>query len=129
MSLDGILFWVGGAALLLVLLQSGQRGQVIFSVLASFLLAALIAHQLYPVPLSIIPMAAPIILGTAFYILAAKAVQGPSHGAWMTVPLYANVLPIDWITLGCGGVMIGFWLSSRIHETRYLEQQEEEREE
>jgi hypothetical protein len=114
-----------GALLLLVLLQSSQRGQVIFAVLVSFSLAALIAHQLYPVPLSLIPMAAPIILGSAFYILAATAVQGASHGAWMTVPLYANVLPIDWITLGCGGVMIGFWISSRIHENRYLEQQEE----
>ncbi len=113
------------AVLLLIFLQSGQRGQVIYSVLVSFTLAALIAHQAYPVPFSVIPLAAPILLGSAFYILAAAAIKDVSHGAWMTVPLYANVLPIDWITLGCGGVMLGFWISSRVHENRYLELQEE----
>jgi hypothetical protein len=112
------------AILLLVFLQSGQRGQIIYAVFVSFSVATVIAHQLYPIPLSIIPLAAPIILGSAFYILAATAVPGASHGTWMSVPLYANVLPIDWITLGCGGVMAGFWFSSRIHENRYLEQLE-----
>jgi hypothetical protein len=34
---------------------------------------------------------------------------------------YAYALPIDWMTVGEGGALLGYWVSQRIHEIRHFE--------
>ena len=38
--------------------------------------------------------------------------------------MYARVLPIDWLTFGIGGGLLGHWLSSRMHEAKHIEEKE-----
>lgn len=110
--------------LLVVLMQSSDRGQNLFAMLASFTLGILIAHQVLPVPNSLFCWAMPIPAGILFYLLASfTSVPGPKQ-AWMDVHHYAQALPIDWITVGSGGAVLGFWISERIHEMRHFEKQQ-----
>jgi hypothetical protein len=110
--------------LLLVIMQSSQRGQVLFSLLVSFTLAVLIAQKLMPSPYSEVFFAMPIIVGMFFYALASVASVGESVQDWINVPHYARVLPIDWLTAGCGGAAIGYWICQRVNESAYFESQE-----
>ncbi|MFP4053558.1 MAG: hypothetical protein ACLFV7_06825 [Phycisphaerae bacterium] len=114
-------------ALLMLLMQSDARGQVLFALLGSFTLGAAIAHQAYPTRLvgAILPL--PVLVGIAFYLLGMFASGGPhgAHNAWLRVPNYAYALPLDWITAGVGGAGLGFWISSRIHELRHMEKREQ----
>ena len=120
LALSGVI----AAVLVLLLLRSSDRGQILFALLAACLIGSLIAHQTFPTHHSVALWIMPLILALGFYALsAATAMRGP--GAWMHLPHYARALPVDWLTAGCGGALIGFWLSERICELRHLEQQEE----
>ncbi len=114
-------------ALLMLLMQSDARGQVLFALLGSFTLAAAIAHQAYPTRLVGGILLLPIVIGIGFYLLGMFASGSPegTHNAWMRVPTYAHALPLDWITAGVGGAGLGFWISSRIHELRHMEKKEQ----
>ncbi len=108
-------------ALILValLMRSTARGQVIFAVVAGSFLAVLIAHQLFPTPFSAVAWLTPLLAGVILYAVSAYTSSSvpPSD-----VPLYASALPIDWLTAGGGGGMLGFWVSSRIFEARHFEE-------
>jgi hypothetical protein len=110
-----------GMALVLVFLQSGDRGQVIFALVAGLALAVMAADRLCPVSHSgyflLMPMAAAVL----FYLLGWVSSAGASAGNWTAVPLYARVLPIDWLTAGCGGASLGYWISQRATESRQFE--------
>jgi len=122
---------------LLLLMQSPERGQGLFALIASFLLGGLVAHQRFPVPYSVVAILMAAGTGAAFYATAAISsfAQGPN--AWMFAPVhsgpnmlpYAAALPIDWVAAGGGGAVIGFWISERIHEHRYLIDENDEPEE
>lgn len=109
--------------LVVLLMRSTARGQVIFAVAAGSFLAVLIAHQLFPTPFSAIAWLTPLLAGVIIYAVSAytsSSVQAAD------VPLYASALPIDWLTVGGGGAMLGFWVSSRIFEARHFEKFEAE---
>ncbi len=112
-------------ALILVslLMRSQARGQVIFAVLAGTFLAVLIAHQLFPTPFSVVAWLTPLLTGIILYAFSAYTSSSVQP---VDVPLYANALPIDWLTVGGGGAMLGFWVSSRIFEARHFEKYEAE---
>jgi hypothetical protein len=110
--------------LLVLLLRSPDRGQIIFAVFASFALGFLIAHQFLPAALPLVAWVVPLIVGAGFYVLAAVQVGAVPPEKWMTVPAYARVLPVDWLTAGGGGALLGYLISSRIHEARHLDEQE-----
>jgi hypothetical protein len=107
--------------LLVVLLQSAERGQVLFSLVASFALAVLVAHQAFPVRNGSFLWLVPVVAGVVFYAMAWRAAP---DGAleWSAIRLYARALPVDWLAAGGGGALLGYWLSERIHEARHLEQ-------
>ncbi|MFA6133211.1 MAG: hypothetical protein WC869_04255 [Phycisphaerae bacterium] len=107
--------------LLLILLQSDQRGQAIFALVASFTLAVLIAHRSMPAPFSVVFLAGPLLAGIFLYILASVASIGTRVEDWVMVPLYARALPIDWLSAGGAGAALGFWLSERGNEAQFLE--------
>ena len=106
-----------------LLMRSQARGQVIFAVIAGSFLAVLIAHQLFPTPFSVVAWLSPLLAGLLIYAFSAQASASGQPG---NIPLYANALPIDWLTGGGGGGMLGFWVSSRIFEARHFEKFEAE---
>lgn len=111
-----IMFWI--------LLQSAERGQILFAVLTSVALGALVAHQMLPSSHSMLVWTIPFIVGIFVYGLCSGMSLGDSPRAWTAVPLRARVLPIDWLTAGGGGAFLGCWLSARIHEMRFIEKHE-----
>lgn len=113
---------------LLLVMRSTERGQVLFALVASFLVAGLVAHQRFPVPYTIVGVLMASVTAVVFYTMAAMSAIGSGPRAWMLLPTYANALPIDWLTAGGGGGVIGFWISERIHELRYVEQHQQDQE-
>jgi len=111
--------------LLLLLMRSSDRGQILFALLVSFFLGSLVSHQKFPCRLSALCWLMPVILGVCFYALGAASSVGPGPRGWIEIDYYARALPIDWITAGGGGSMLGCWASSRIHQMRHIERQEQ----
>ncbi len=114
-----------GVILLLLLMRSPERGQIIFALLASFSIAAVVAHQVFPTPYSVVVWVVPLVSAVGFYVLAAVS-AGNGNWVWMDMGNYARALPVDWLTAGCGGAIIGYWISERIHELRHIERSEEQ---
>jgi hypothetical protein len=108
--------------LVFVLMQSALRGQIVFALFGSFVLGVAIAHQLFPAPCGMAAWLLPVVVGILYYVLGIVWV---GQGGWMEMRPQAQGLPIDWIAAGGGGAMLGYWISARIHEARYLEQEEE----
>ncbi|MGB2823171.1 MAG: hypothetical protein WBF17_19460 [Phycisphaerae bacterium] len=104
-----------------MLAQSAERGQLLFALLAGCFLATLIAYQVFPTRLSLPAWAAPITAAVGYYVLAAVGALSTGQGAWMAVDVCRQALPIDWMTAGVGGGMLGYWVSSRTHESKFLE--------
>lgn len=115
-----------GLAAVAVLLQSAHRGQVLFALLASFAVAAWLANRLLPAPHVEAYLLAPLVAAVLFYALASVASYGSQPEAWANVPLYARALPIDWLTAGCGGAMLGCWIGQRMEDAKLLDQAEEQ---
>jgi hypothetical protein len=110
--------------LLLLLCRSDQRGQLLFAVGGGFLLAVVLAGMLFPTRLVAVLIPLPLLVGAGYYIHAMVVTPSGLH-AWSRVPLPARVLPIDWLSAGVGGVLLGFWISSRLRETKYFEAQQD----
>jgi hypothetical protein len=116
-------------AVILLLMRSAQRGQILFAVFVGSFVALFLSHQAFPTSLTPVAWAVPMLVGIGFYVLAAFAVGGPGAsyggaagpGAWADVPFYAQVLPVDWLTGGGGGGLLGYWLSCRVQELRHIE--------
>lgn len=107
--------------LLLVLLQSSERGQVIAGIFISFVVAVLASHQKFPTPFAFVAWSAPMLTAILFYILSAATVVDSSAVATGRLHAYALGLPVDWMTAGGAGAVLGFWVSERIHELRHIE--------
>lgn len=112
--------------LVLVMIRSSDRGQIVFAVAVSSLLASLIAYHVFSVPTSIVALVIPLIVGLALYVLAAFSVISGDPPAWSDVQPYAQTLPIDWLTAGCAGSLVGYLMSRRILEGRYLYKDEDQ---
>jgi hypothetical protein len=108
-----------------MLFRSSQTGQIAFALAGSFFLAALIAHQVFPVPMTWPFWAPPLLLavvalgsGTGVSEVAGQA-GGPEWFRSLMVarglPVRA-ALPIHWLSMGVGGAIGGLWLSRRLHE-------------
>lgn len=108
---------------MMIFVRSPDRGQVLFGLVAGFALGTLTAHQLAPARLSTLYLLGPAIVGSAVYVLAMATPLADAPNAWTQVRVISRVLPIDWLSAGCGGAALGYWMSSRIHESRRLERQ------
>ncbi len=113
-------------ALALVMIRSSDRGQIVFAVAVSSLAASLIAYHAFSVPTSIVAFAMPITAGLALYILSTFFAISGDPPAWADVPFYAQVLPVDWLTAGCAGSLVGYLTSVRIIEGRFLYRDEDQ---
>ncbi|KPK85742.1 MAG: hypothetical protein AMJ81_02935 [Phycisphaerae bacterium SM23_33] len=111
------------AALILLALtfRSPERGQIAFALVASFLLAALAAHQMFPVRSAAPFWLGPLLMGAAVLALGTLGASDPGPAWYHAIrgatgmPLRA-ASPLHWLGLGCGGAVAGFWLSRRIHD-------------
>jgi hypothetical protein len=114
------------AGMVWMLARSADRGQLLFALTAGNFLASLIAYQAFPSRLSWAAWAAPVATGVGFYVLAAVGAPQAGQSAWMAVDACYQALPIDWVTAGLGGSILGYWVSSRMHEAKFLDRCEEE---
>ena len=107
--------------LLLILMRSGQRGQVLFAIFFSTMLGMMVIQKLLPTPWLPVAWIMPLLVGLIFSMLSATAVIGDDTLAWLGVPLYGLALPIDWVAGGGAGAMVGYWTSTRVHELQIIE--------
>ncbi|MFP4356756.1 MAG: hypothetical protein ACLFUJ_16725 [Phycisphaerae bacterium] len=107
-----------------ILARSDQRGQILFAIGAGFFLAVLIGNLMFPTRMFAAFALLPILVGMGHYLHATTAVVH-TFGGWAQLPISARALPIDWATLGSGGALAGFWVSSRIREAKWFEKQQE----
>ena len=111
---------------LFLLAQSADRGQVLFAVGAAGLLASMGATMAFPTRLYLPMVVVPPLVGIGHYIYA-MVVARPTFTGWANLPLTARALPIDWLTLGAGGALAGYWIAARIREARFFEAQQQQR--
>jgi hypothetical protein len=118
------------AALLWLLAQSADRGQILFAVFAGCFLSTMLAYHVFPSRCSSPAWAAAVVLGAGSYVLAAvnAATFQSGPATWVDVPACFQALPVDWLTAGAGGALLGYWVSSRMHESKFLEYHEEQEE-
>ena len=114
-----------GSIMLMLLMRSTHRGQIIFALFASFLLATLIAHQQFATRVSVVAWGSALLTGILFYMLAMASSGRVGPNVWIKVQLFARALPIDWMTAGGAGGVLGYWISERIHELRHIERHAE----
>ena len=106
--------------ILMVVMRSADRGQIIFALVASFTAGVFFAHQAFPQPHALIVWVLPMVIAIGFYA-AAWLVATPGQAAdWAKVNVLFRALPVDWLTAGGGGALLGFWASHRVHEFRHL---------
>jgi hypothetical protein len=109
------------AIVVFMLLRSPERGQILFALFAGCFLGVFIGQKVVPTRMNLTAWAVPVALGAALYVLAAISAVRTGQGAWIEVRLYAQALPIDWMTAGLGGAMLGHWEDLRMREARYIE--------
>jgi len=117
---------VVSSVLMLLLMRSTDRGQILFALVAGNFVGVWLAQQAVPTRLNLVAWTVPLVLGAALYVLAATSIVLEGAGAWKQIPTYAQALPIDWATAGVGGSMLGHWVSLRMREARFIEQEDEE---
>lgn len=113
---------LAAAIIFFLLLRSPERGQVLFSVFAGCFLGVFIGQRVSPAQTNLAAWAVPVVLGLFLYVLAAVSSVYSGRGAWLSVATYYRVLPIDWLTVGLGGAMLGHWENLRMREARYIEE-------
>jgi hypothetical protein len=112
--------------LLMLLMRSPNRGQIVFALFGSFLIATLIAHQQFATQFSVVSWGSAMVTGVLFYVLAIASSPQAGANSWINVQMFARALPVDWMTVGGAGGVLGYWISERIHELRHIERITEE---
>jgi hypothetical protein len=93
----------------------------LFALFAGCFLGVFIGQKVVPTRMNLTAWTVPVALGVGLYLLAAISAVRTGQGAWIEVRLYAQALPIDWMTAGLGGAMLGHWEDLRMREARYIE--------
>jgi hypothetical protein len=110
-----------GLLLMNILVFATARGQLLFGTALAFVLAAAAASYFFPLSFSTPCWIAPLLLGIFFYARSCWVGDlGPL--TWMHLDRFTHILPVDWLSAGCGGAVGGYWLAARIHETKAAEQ-------
>jgi hypothetical protein len=115
---------IASAIVIFLLLRSPERGQILFALFAGCFLGVFIGQKVVPTSSNLTAWAVPVALGVGLYVLAALSVVRTGQEAWVEVQKYykyAQALPIDWMTAGLGGAMLGHWEDLRMREARYIE--------
>ncbi len=102
-----------------LLAQSEDKAQVLWAVGLSALGGAAIAHTLFPVRPIAWYVVAPLLMGVIGYIAAYVWPAGVDTGVLTSqfAPL-ARPLPLDYVSAGTIGTLLGYWLSRKWHHAR-----------
>ena len=102
-----------------IFMQSQLKGQVLFACFAAFGLAVFIAHYVLPTA-STWPLwlAIPATAAVGYYF-ASTTVYYPGHAATNL----ARALPMDYISAGLPGAILGYYTSVRTHLHQHFEEQ------
>ncbi len=106
--------------ILTVVLRSADRGQIIFALVASFTAGVFFAHQAFPQPYALVVWILPMVISVGFYATAWLVATPGQATDWSKVNVLFRALPVDWLTAGGGGALLGFWASHRVHEFRHV---------
>jgi len=110
-----------GIIALVLTFRSTETGQIAFALIASFLAAALVAHQTFPVASWAPFCAAPLLIAVALLAMGGATVEGAGP-EWRQALMVAKnlplraALPVHWLGLGCGGAVAGLWISLRMKD-------------
>lgn len=120
-----VLCAVSGLIFSAVLMRTDERGQILFSLFAGYTAASLLAYHFFPsgCPASSWGGA---VIGACVIYLAASLGEGGS--VWVEIAPITETLPLDWITAGCGGALLGSWIGARTADYRLSEAVAEEAE-
>jgi len=109
-----------GMMLTLLAPDSVERGQILFALAISFFLAAWVVSYFVPAGFSAPYWSAPLVLAIVIYLKNCWVAPDPPL-TWARIGAMANILPVDWLTAGCGGAVGGYWLSCRLNEAKDAE--------
>ncbi len=121
-DIGDILFAVGVQAIVMILcemllLQSDAKKQVLAGLCVSAFIATLVSCQFAPLVDGVCYWLVPAIVGVIGYLFAFLSPDGytigETHG--FLAPL-ARALPLDYITLGTAGSVLGFWTARKWKE-------------
>jgi len=121
-----VLATVIATVLLVAVMRSSDRGQIIFALVTSFTVGLFVAHQVFPQPYALVAWVLPMIISIAFYAVACMGMAAGPGGDWAHVNMLFRALPVDWLTAGGGGALLGFWASQRVHEYRHVHHRHEQ---
>ena len=120
------------AVLLAIMLRSPERGQVSFALIVGFALSAMLIYQFFPMKMALPFWLAPVLVGVVVYLMGAMTHTYPDGPPWYHALMMSQdkpiraALPLDWIALGGGGALLGYWLSRRAQYGRLVEAAETE---
>jgi hypothetical protein len=107
---------LGTLILLLILAQTPDKAQSLFSVFLAALIATAAAHSAFPVQPSVWYWVGPGLVGVIGYAYASA-----SPGPWLigvpATPL-ASPLPLDYAAAGPAGAIMGYWMSRKWQQAR-----------
>lgn len=115
-----ILAGIIAVVILVVVMQSADRGQIIFALVTSFTVGLFFAHQIFPQPYALVVWILPMLIAVGFYAAAWTGMTPGRPDDWAKVNMLYRALPVDWLTAGGGGALLGFWISQRVHEFRHV---------
>ena len=121
-----VLAGVIATVILAATMRSADRGQILFALLVSFTVAVFVAHQVFPQPYALSVWVLPMVIAVFFYAVAWVKMRSGVAGGWVAVHTLFRALPVDWMTAGGGGALLGFWVSQRVHEFRHVHPQHQE---
>lgn len=105
--------------LLLALLRSNDKAQALAAIGLASLVGSLVAHSLFSLTPSVWMWSAPIVAGFIGYLIGFAV---PGH--WMIgQPAWdmTRAIPMDYVSAGPAGALIGYWISRRWHAGRQQE--------
>lgn len=110
-----------GVVVLFILSRSTQRGQLLFALVAAFFLSVRIAYHLFPIRAMFLAWLSPMVVGGGVYLLAAVGGFSAASDSLKHMPPIYHLLPIDWLTAGAGGALLGFWTGQRASDVTAFE--------
>lgn len=107
---------------LVVLLQSDQRKQVAFALVVSLGAGSFVAHRSFGLRREWAAMLPPLLVALVLYGLAMAAEYPNGPLAWAYAPVPSRPLPVDWLTFGAGGALLGLWVSRRLIQEQAVQE-------
>jgi hypothetical protein len=107
---------------MVVLVQTDKKAQVLVSVAVASYVGTLVAHSLFPTRPSVWYWGGPLVVGVVGYLMAYTGSKN-----WMIgeiggyAPQLGRALPLDYASAGTAGAILAYWASRRWSRNRLVE--------